>query len=100
MAVEEDDGVALFEKVLGGRGAASACGKVVDEANGLVFERDGGAAGRYEDDATPGGVMVGNKVLDFFGEMGEVGGRGVGLKVEELVGGFNVLCGHDGFVGL
>lgn len=50
LAVQEDDGVTGAEEVLGGSGAASPGGEVVDEADGLVFEGNGGAPGGDEDD--------------------------------------------------
>jgi hypothetical protein len=38
LAVQEDDGVSVFEELLGRRRAARACREVVDEADGLGFE--------------------------------------------------------------
>lgn len=57
LPVQEDDGVACFEEVLGGGGAAGAGGEVVDEADGLGLEGDGCAAACDEDDRARGGVV-------------------------------------------
>lgn len=59
LAVQEYDRVPGLEEVLCRGGAAGAGGEVVDEADGLLFEGDGGAAGGDEDDAPVGeGVGV------------------------------------------
>jgi hypothetical protein len=57
--VQEDNGVVIFEEVLGGGGASCAGAEVVDEADCLVFQRDGRAAGCYEGySAVLGGMVV------------------------------------------
>ena len=52
LSVEEDDGITGLEEILGGRGAPRSGGEVVDEADRLILERDGGAAGSDKHHAT------------------------------------------------
>lgn len=82
LSVEEDDGVAAREEVLGGSGAAGTGGEVVDEADGLVLEGDDGAAGGDEDDAAVGGAVEGKEGLERGGDGGEVFWGGVGFEVD------------------
>ena len=48
LSVQEEDGVAGFEEIFGRGGAARARREVVDEADGLLLEGDGGAAAGYQ----------------------------------------------------
>ena len=75
--MKEDHGVAGLQEVFGRRGAARAGAEVVDEADGLVFERDGRAAGGYEDEGEGAGVAG----YEGAGE-GGVAGEGRGRRVE------------------
>ena len=56
--MQEYHGVACVEEILGGCGAPGAGREVVDEADGLRFEGDDGAAGCDEDYWAIGGVMM------------------------------------------
>lgn len=56
--MKEDDGISGLEEILGRRGTTSSGGEVVDEADRLVFERDGGAARSDQDDATLMGEVL------------------------------------------
>ena len=77
LAVQEDDGVVVFEEVLGGGGAAGAGAEVVDEAHSLVFEGDGRAAGGYEGYAAVVGCVVVDEVAGETGGLVEGGWFGV-----------------------
>lgn len=50
--MKEDDSISGLEEILGRRGTTRSGGEVVDEADRLVLERDGGAARSDQDDAT------------------------------------------------
>lgn len=81
--MEEDDGVPGREEVLRRGGAPRPGGEIVDEAHGLVFEGDGGAAGGDEHDAPVEGEVLGDEV----GGEGGVGVEGLGWGVAvEVVG--------------
>lgn len=64
--MEKDDGVAGFQEIFGGGSATGTGGEVVDESDGLVFERDGGSAGCYEHHSSIRLVVVGDEC---FGEL-------------------------------
>lgn len=87
LAVQEDDGVAGLEEVLGRGGPAGARREVVDEADRLLLEGHRGAARRDEHHAAGGeGVRVdegGGEACVFL----EGARRRVGGEVDVLVGG-------------
>ena len=72
LAVQEDDSVALQQEVLGRGSTAGTRAEVVDEADGLVFERHGGAA--RCDQRYAAGARCGEMVVDEFSGEGGVGG--------------------------
>lgn len=59
--MQEDDSVALTEEVLSRGGATGASGEVVNEADSLVLERDGGTATGDKD--KPTGRRLGQVVI-------------------------------------
>ena len=65
--MQEDDCIAVIEKVFCRCGATGAGGEIVDEADHLVFQRYGSAAGGYENDAAGVRGMAGD---EFAGEGG------------------------------
>ena len=79
--MEEYDGVVMLEEVLGAGGPAGASGEVVDEADGLVFERDGGATGGDESNFARGGGVA----VDEFASEGFMWGERSGGWIESKV---------------
>ena len=91
LAVEEDDGVALGEEVLGAGGAAGPGAEVVDEADRLLLQRHGGASRRDEDDTAVGVGVDADEALGLGYVVVEVAWRRVGGEVGVLL-----LGRHDG----
>lgn len=82
LTVEEDYSVSKTEEVFGGGCATGPSAEVVDEANSLVFEGNHSAAGGDEDDAIIEVSVVGEEGVKIRRDLGEVGGRSMGFKVD------------------
>ncbi len=63
LPMEEDDGVAAFQKIFGRRRSSCARTEIVDEANRLSLQRDRGSARCHQCDASTGVGMEFDKVL-------------------------------------
>lgn len=96
LPVEEDDSVSRLEEVLGGSSTAGSSRKVVDEADGLLFERHGGSAGCDEDDSAFCGRVKIDELLGLGDVLRECLGGRVGAEVLVLNSRRDGLCrgGH------
>jgi hypothetical protein len=83
LSMQENDRIAFLQEVLSGCGSAGASGEIVNETDGLVFERDGRASRGDQDNPSVWGIF--QMVLNEFSSkrlmFGQSFGRGVVLEV-------------------